>query len=99
MKNLFLTAALVLGLGFSATATTLSVQGTRTEINQEKEYKKIEASEVSADALKQIGTKYAGYTLEEANVAADGEYKLVLAKDGAKVTALFTAAGEFIREV
>ncbi|WP_306354266.1 hypothetical protein [Flavobacterium sp. '19STA2R22 D10 B1'] len=99
MKNLFLTAALVLGLGFNATASTVSVQGTKTEMNQEKEYKKIEASEISSDALKQIGTKYAGYSLQEANVAADGEYKLVLSKDGANVTALFTAAGEFIKEV
>lgn len=99
MKNLFLTAALVIALSFNASANTVTESTTtNTTIHQEKEYKKIEASEISQDALKVIGAKYSGYSLEEAYVAADGEYKLVLSKDGQKVTALFTAAGEFVKE-
>ena len=97
MKNLFLTAALVIALSFNASANTVT-ETTTTTIHQEKEYKKIQASEISQDALKVIGAKYSGYSLEEAYVAADGEYKLVLSKDGQKVTALFTAAGEFVKE-
>jgi hypothetical protein len=33
----------------------------------------------------------------EAAVAADGEYKLVLKKDNASLTALFTSAGDLIK--
>ncbi|AWG25419.1 hypothetical protein [Flavobacterium kingsejongi] len=99
MKNLFLTAALVIALSFNASANTVTESTTtNTTIHQEKEYKRIDGSEVSQEALQNISKKYGGYSMEEAYVAADGEYKLVLSKDGQKVTALFTAAGEFVKE-
>ena len=97
MKNLFLTAALVIALSFNASANTVT-ETTTTTIHQEKDYKRIDGSEVSQEALQNISKKYGGYSMEEAYVAADGEYKLVLSKDGQKVTALFTAAGEFVKE-
>ncbi len=99
MKNLLLSTALVLGLGTTAFATNVSISDVQSiDIFQQKEYKEIKPSEVNADALKKIGDKYAGYTLTGAAVAADGEYKLTLQKDGTTVVALFTSAGEFIKE-
>ncbi|AWG25563.1 hypothetical protein [Flavobacterium kingsejongi] len=98
MKNLFLTAALVIALSFNASANTVTETTSTNTIHQEKEYKRIDGSEVSQEALQNISKKYGGYSMEEAYVAADGEYKLVLSKDGQKVTALFTAAGEFVKE-
>ena len=100
MKNLLLSTVLVLGLGTAAMANNVSISEVPSiAIYQNKEYKEIKPSEVSADALKKIGEKYAGYTLTGAAVAADGEYKLTLQKDGKSVVALFSSTGEFIKEV
>ena len=73
MKNLLLSTVLVLGLGTIAMANNVSISEVPSiAIYQDKEYKEIKPSEVSADALKKIGEKYAGYTLTGAAVAADG---------------------------
>ncbi|MFP9113520.1 hypothetical protein ACLI1A_06235 [Flavobacterium sp. RHBU_3] len=66
-------------------------------IFQEKEYKKIKVSDVSADALQKIKKQYGNYTIKEAYKADDGEYKLVLTKDGVDLTATFTPAGDLIK--
>lgn len=98
MKNLFLTAAFVLALGTTATATAKSID-TVVTVKQEKEYTKVEASKVSAQVLKEIETKYEGYTIAEAAQAADGEYRLSLAKDSKKLTVYYKSNGEFVKEV
>lgn len=98
MKKIFVITALTLGLGFSASASEKNNFPTDLVINQEKQYNPIEASAIPADVLKNISSKYGGFTIREAHVAADGEYKLVLAKDETNVTALFNSKGEFIKE-
>jgi hypothetical protein len=95
MKKLFIAAALALSL--SATATTVLVDTSETTIVQEKQYKKIEVSEISKDALAKIKKSYGNYTVKEAHRADDGEYKLVLTKDGTDLTATFTPAGDLIK--
>ena len=110
MKNLFLAAALVLGLAASAqtapttqTTTTTpapaSVQAAPVP-NQDKEYAKVTQSEIAPEVLKQAVAKYKGYQLVEALKAEDGSnYKLVLTKDGKDIAAFYKANGEFIKEV
>jgi len=108
MKNLFLAAALVLGL--AATAQTETTQTTQPQTtttataqagsNQEKDYAKVAQSEIAPEVLKQAIEKYRGYALVEALKASDGsDYKLVLTKDGKDIAAYYKANGEFIKEV
>lgn len=98
MKNLFLAATLVLALSVNASGRKVLDNKVIITLDQEKEYKKIETSQVPAEVLKQAGTKYAGYALTEAHVAGDGEYKLVLSKDGKSLKAYFKGTGEFVKE-
>lgn len=105
MKNLFLSAAMLLALAANAqteiaSTTVSSTTDVTVAADQEKEYKKIEQSQIAPDVLKQAVAKYKDYALVEAFSATDGtEYKLVLTKDGKEVTALYKSNGEFIKEV
>ena len=96
MKKLFL--ALAVMAGFAATATVIVPTGnTAYCMHQEKQYTKIEVSKVAREALEKIKKGYGNYKIKEAYVAADGEYKLVLSKDGTDTTATFTPAGDLIK--
>lgn len=95
MKNLFLALAVL--TGFSATATATVVQDQVISVYQEKQYKKIEVSQVSKEAMEKIKKSYGSYTIKEAYKADDGEYKLVLTKDGIDTTATFTSSGNLIK--
>ena len=83
---------------FAGTTTYASSNLFLFETHQEKEYRKIETTQVPTDILKSIGAKYAGYSLEEAYVSEDAEYKVVLLKDEKKITAIYKATGEFVKE-
>ena len=96
-KNLLLAVLFSLTLSVGAT-TCVPGYSNVFVINQEKEYKKINVSQVPTDILKSISAKYAGYSLTEAFVSEDAEYKVVLSKDGSKVTAFYKATGEFVKE-
>ena len=65
---------------------------------QEKEYNKLESTQVPADILKTASSRYSGYALNEAYVSEDKEYKLVLSKSGKSLRAYFKSTGEFIKE-
>jgi len=95
MKKLFFILALI--TGFSSTASTNLYTKTVVSVHQEKQYKKIEVSQVAKEALDKIKKSYGSYTIKEAHRADDGEYKLVLSKDGVDTTATFTAAGDIIK--
>jgi hypothetical protein len=95
MKKLFFALAVL--AGFSATAAVTIKSPTITSVYQEKQYKKIDVSEVSKDALEKIKKSYGSYTIKEAYKADDGDYKLVLTKDGIDITATFTSAGDLIK--
>lgn len=97
MKNLFLSAALVLALGVNANVTTTVNTKPGTE-KQEKEYKKIEASKIPAAVKQEIDTKYEGYAITEAAASADSEYKITLTKDSKTVIVYYNSAGEFIKK-
>jgi uncharacterized protein YpmS len=96
MKNLLLAAAFIFSLSVSAKMYTPN--NIVIVASQEKEYKKIETTAVTTDVLKQVSAKYVGYSVTEAYVSEDGEYKLVLAKEGKSVKAYYKGNGEFIRE-
>jgi len=98
MKKILALTVIALGFGINANASTQTNNSTEINILQEKTYTPIEASAIPSDALKNISSKYGGYTLKEAHKAEDGEYKLILSKDGKTVTAYFSATGEFIKE-
>ena len=95
MRKLFFALAVL--TGFSATATTTVVQDRVMSVYQEKQYKKIEVSQVSKEAMEKIKKSYGSYTIKEAYKADDGEYKLVLTKDGIDTTATFTSTGNLIK--
>ena len=95
MKKLFFAVAIVAGLSASAAVTIQNEEIISTY--QEKQYKKIEVSQVSKEALDKIKKVYGSYTIKEAHRADDGEYKLILTKDGVDTTATFTAAGDLIK--
>lgn len=96
MKKILVLAGLILGIGVNAATSDKTIN--QISVIQEKQYKPIEPSAIPADVLKNISSKYGGYTIKEAHVASDGEYKLVLSKDDKTVTAYFTATGELIKE-
>lgn len=98
MKKILLIAAIALGFGINAKASDKVNTETNISAMQEKQYNPIEPSAIPADVLKNISSKYGGFTIKEAHVAADGEYKLILAKDEKTVTAYFSSTGEFIKE-
>jgi len=97
MKKIFL--ILVVLAGFTAEAAIVVNRKAQdlTVVLQEKQYKKIEVAQVSKDALDKIKKSYGNYTIKEAHKADDGEYKLVLSKDGTDITATFTPAGDLIK--
>lgn len=103
MKNLFLSAALMLALAANATTVNYSVNDKATSSlcqEQEKEFKKVEQEQITPEVLNNAVEKYKGYKLVESLVATDGtEYKLVLTKDGKDVSAFYKSNGEFIKEV
>ncbi|MEZ0006904.1 biotin-(acetyl-CoA carboxylase) ligase [Flavobacterium sp. 28YEA47A] len=96
MKKILVLAGLILGVGVNAAVSNKMTN--EISVIQEKQYKPIEPSAIPADVLKNISSKYGGYTIKEAHVASDGEFKLVLSKDDKTVTAYFTATGELIKE-
>ncbi|MDQ7962417.1 hypothetical protein [Flavobacterium lindanitolerans] len=96
MKKLLYLSMLFLSLGLFASFESIKTLKNASFI-QEKEYKKIAPEEVKKEALINIKAKYGDYQIVEAGVAVDGEYKLVLKKDNASITALFTANGELIK--
>jgi len=97
MKNLFIAAALVLALSANASITTVTKISVVTE-NQEKEYKKIEESKVPALILKEISTKYDGYSISDTAVSIDDEYRITVTKDSKSTKVYFTGTGEFVKE-
>ena len=83
----------------SANASVLENEFQNIEVvYQEREFKKVETTQIPAEILKQASTKYSGYSLKGAQASEDGEYKLVLFKDGKSVTAHYKSNGEFVKE-
>lgn len=97
MKNIFLTAALVLALGVNANVINTTVSKPAIE-KQEKEYKKIEAAKIPSAVKQEVDTKYEGYAIAEAAASADSEYKITLTKEGKTVVVYYNSAGEFIKK-
>jgi hypothetical protein len=95
MKNLIIACALAMSLSALASSPQIRLSG--TVLVQEKQYKKIDVSAVDKAALEKIKKSYGTYTIKEAHKADDGEYKLVLNKDGVDLTATFTPAGDLIK--
>jgi hypothetical protein len=86
-------------LAFMAMCTATATYATTAEIVvvQEKQYKKVDVNTIPKETISKIKQSYGNYTIKEAYRADDGEYKLVLAKDGTELTAIFTAAGDLVK--
>ena len=95
MRKLLFAAILV--AGFSINAFAIADNPLVISLLQEKQYKKIEVSAVSKEVLAKIKKSYGNYTIKEAHKADDGEYKLILTKDGIDTTVTLTPAGEIIK--
>lgn len=93
MKRVFLALAFAI---FMAPATTYALDNAVITI-QEKQYKKIDVNTVPKETMDKINRSYGNYMVKEAYRADDGEYKLILTKDGTDLTATFTAAGDLIK--
>lgn len=65
---------------------------------EENVYTAVEAATLPEAMTKAVAAKYAGYTIEAAYKGSANDYKLVLKKDNAQVTAYFKEAGEFVKE-
>ena len=94
-------AALALGFGYAAHAqTTTKTQTTETTTRKvvTKEYKSVDKNSLPVRTIEKIGAKYGGHSIVEAHKSTDGEYKLVLRKDGNDKVAYFNKKGEFLRE-
>ena len=96
MRKLFFSLSILAGISTATFASSIPVNSVIV-LHQEKQYKKIQVSEVSKEAMEKIKKSYGAYTIKEAYRASDGEYKLVLAKDGVDLTATFTSAGDLIK--
>ena len=96
MRKLFFMLTILGGLVANAASLTICSNEISYTL-QEKQYKKIEVSQVSKEALDNIKKNYGNYTIKEAHKADDGEYKLILSKDGTDITATFTSAGDLIK--
>ncbi|MEL1244646.1 hypothetical protein AAEO56_10265 [Flavobacterium sp. DGU11] len=83
--------------GLTASVITTADAATIISVFQEKQYKKIDVAAVPKDTLDKIKKDYGNYTIKEAYKAEDGEYKLVLTKDGVDLTGTFTASGDLIK--
>ena len=96
MKKLFftvaITACLAINIPINVSANELSIS-----VFQEKKYKKIKVEEVSKEVLAKIQKSYGNYSIKEAYKADDGEYKLILTKDGVDTTVTLTSTGEIIK--
>ncbi|MHA3787403.1 hypothetical protein ACX0HA_04270 [Flavobacterium hauense] len=96
MKIQLLSLFLLAGLSADA---VVSIDNNMVIISlQEKQYKKVEVSQVPAEILKQASVKYSGYALNEVFVYENLEYKLVLSKNNKAVNAYYKSTGEFIKE-
>jgi len=98
MKNILLAATLVSTFTVNASVVQNNTYYSILSVDQEKEFKKIETTQIPAEVLKQASTKYSGFALKGAQASEDGEYKLVLFKDGKSVTAHYRSTGEFVKE-
>ncbi|MCW4468754.1 hypothetical protein OGH69_07265 [Flavobacterium sp. MFBS3-15] len=95
MKKFIVTLATIAGI----TASVITYEDVNTVISvfQDKQYKKIDVAAIPKDTLNKIKKDYGNYTVKEAYKADDGEYKLVLSKDGVDLTATFTSTGNLIK--
>ncbi len=96
MKKLFFAFMAIICLVFNL-PTQAKDFPSKTTIFQEKQYKKITVSDIPKEVLDKIKKSYGSYSIKEAYKADDGEYKLVLSKDGVDLTATFTQAGDLIK--
>jgi hypothetical protein len=98
MKKLFFALIAITGVAAYAMPDTILTKE-YSAVLQEKQYKKIEVSQVSQEAMDKIKKGYGQYTVKEAYRADDGEYKLVLTKEGVDLTATFTSGGDLIKVI
>jgi hypothetical protein len=102
MKKICIGIFLLFGICANAQMATDANTNTKNIFSifyQEKQYKKIENTQVPIDVLRQASFKYTGFALNKAYSSGEGEYKLMLKKQNKFVNAIFKSNGEFIKEV
>lgn len=94
MKKLIFSLITILILSVSTTSAAICSEIISI---QEKQYKKINVTDIPKEVLDKIKKQYGNYAIKEAHKADDGEYKLILSKDGVDNTATFTSSGDLIK--
>jgi hypothetical protein len=97
MKKIFV-IVLMITLTTAAYAGAIVINGVGVSLLQDKIYKKIETKDVPVPVLKEITEKYPNYTITQAAVSDDKEYKLSITDAKQPVTVFYTATGEFVKE-
>lgn len=101
MKKQMMIPALALGLLFATQVNAQVVptekEEVQTEVPAQKEYEKIETSQLPDAVKKAVATDYAGTKITEAYKAKDNTYKIVLmTKTGEKGTVFADEKGNWI---
>lgn len=97
MKKLIIASALLMA-SLTATAGVAIKSSTICVLIQEQDvYKKIKVTEIPKEVLDKIHKNYGDYEIKEAYKSDEGNYKLLLMKDGIGLTASFTKAGDLIK--
>lgn len=98
-KGTIITTALVLVLGISMPsliyATSPNSSQTTVVAQGDKDFEKIEVSELPEAVSTAISSDYAGYTVSEAYKGKDGTYKAKLDYNGEAITVFYSEDGTF----
>lgn len=98
-KGMIITAAFTLALGISMPAGIYAANPTSNHainvVQDEKNYDKIEISELPETVSSAIENDYAGYTVSEAYEGTDGSYKVKLDYNGEETVVFYSEDGTF----
>ncbi|RYJ42702.1 hypothetical protein [Flavobacterium beibuense] len=97
MKKLFLASALLMASLTASAGVAIKSSTVCILIQEQDVYKKIKVTEIPKEVLDKIHKNYGDYEIKEAYKSDEGNYKLLLMKDGIGLTASFTKAGDLIK--
>ena len=97
MKRLFFASALLMTALTASAGVTVKNSTVYTLKQEQDTYKKIKVTDIPKEVLDKIHKNYGDYEIKEAYKSDEGNYKLLLMKDGIGLTASFTKAGDLIK--
>lgn len=101
MKKLMIVPAVALGMLFTTNANAQvsdNMEKAPTEVKMQKEYEKINKSELPEAVVTAVATDFKGSTISEAFKTEDNTYKLVLKNEAGEKGIVYTdATGKWIK--